>query len=86
MESKKQKIIGIIVQTHRTPIEQADDILSLFGVMPRIVLTQDWYESEEEKNGWLGYVWNEPKGYELEEIINQDKFYNPTQAIFKYME
>lgn len=81
----EKKIIEIITQTHLTPKEQANKVLDLFSVMQRIVLTQDWYEDDEEKNGWFGYGWNEPKGYELEEIIEFDKFSNPTKAIFKYV-
>lgn len=52
--------------------------------MPDIVLTQDWSEDEHEKTGWLGSGWNEPQGYELEEVIEQDKYYNHTKAIFKW--
>jgi len=59
--------------------------LPIHGVMPRIVLTQDWVEDTHEKTGWCGSGWDEPDGYELEEVIEQDKFYNPVKAIFVYV-
>jgi len=50
--------------------------------MPRIVLTQEWTEDEDEKTGWYGSGWYEPDGYVLEEVIEHDKHYNPVKAIF----
>lgn len=35
MENIKQKIVEIITRTHRTPFEQADEILLLFGDVKR---------------------------------------------------
>ena len=52
--------------------------------MPSITLTQTWVEDEEDKNGWLGSGWNEPDGYEIEDVIEQDKYGNDTEAIFIY--
>ena len=53
-------------------------------VMPSIILTQTWVEDEEDKNGWIGSGWGEPEGYEIDDIIEEDKYYNSTKAIFTY--
>lgn len=59
------------------------------GVSPELVYaTQEWSESDTSKTGWEGSGWILPQGfsqanYELEYIVDQDKFYNPTKAIFK---
>lgn len=58
--------------------------LGLFSVMPRIVLEQEWEESTDDKTGWSGSGWNEPEGYELEEVVDYDKYNNPLKAIFVY--
>lgn len=50
-----------------------------------IVLEQEWYESEDEKNGWGSLGWDEPEGYELEEILDTDKHGHPTKAVFIYV-
>ena len=39
MESLKQKIVEIITNRDKTPVEQADEILLLVGVMPRFIVT-----------------------------------------------
>jgi len=37
MENTKQKIVEIITHSHKTPFEQADEILSLFGGSSRFI-------------------------------------------------
>ena len=61
-----------------------DELCVLLGVMPSIILTQTWIEDEEDKNGWVGSGWNEPNGYVLDDVIEEDKYYNSTKAIFTY--
>ena len=48
----------------------------------QIILTQEWIESEDSKTGWIGLGWNEPKDYEINEVLEYDKFYNPVLASF----
>ncbi len=47
MENIRQKIAEIITHTHKTPLEQADEILLLFSVSGRskqLVLFADWLQ------------------------------------------
>lgn len=56
MENIRQKIAEIITHTHRTPLEQADEILLLFSVSGRSEQLPDFlYESDGEiKIGYHG--------------------------------
>lgn len=45
---------------------------------------QDWWEEEESKTGWEGSGWGEEKDFELVEYLEEDKFSNPTKALFRY--
>jgi len=47
MENIKQKIVEIITRTHKTPIEQADEILLLFSVSGRSELLCPFCGSDE---------------------------------------
>ena len=61
-----------------------NELCILLGVMPSIILTQTWVEDEEDKSGWIGSGWGEPEGYEIDDVIEEDKYYNETKAIFSY--
>lgn len=56
-----------------------------------IYATQEWTETVENKSGWESNGWIFPEGlneqdYEIEYVVEQDKFYNPTKATFKLNE
>ena len=46
-----------------------------------LIAYQEWTEDED---GWTGSGWNEPDGYEMQEIIQEDKHSHPTRAVFVY--
>lgn len=48
------------------------------------VCQQQWFESTDDKTGWVSYGWNEGDDFELVEHLDIDKFGNPTKAIFVY--
>lgn len=92
MENIRQKIAEIITHTHKTPLEQADEILLLFGVSPRIILVQQWEEDPDDKTGWSTWGWEyengnlfDEVGYELEEVLEEDKYGHITKARFKFV-
>jgi hypothetical protein len=47
MEDIKQKIVEIITHTHKTPSEQADEILLLFSVIGSYAIVR-WYDNNNE--------------------------------------
>jgi len=75
-------VIGLLSEGDKKPNENSG--LHLQRVMPRIVLTQEWEESTDDKTGWSGSGWNEPEGYQLEEVIDYDKYSHALKAIFVY--
>ena len=53
-----------------------------------IVGYQEWYEDQDSKTGWSGLGWfddgnNSLEGHQLVKYIENDKHYNPIEAIFK---
>ncbi|NJO89612.1 MAG: hypothetical protein HC831_12180 [Chloroflexia bacterium] len=72
--------------------EAIDSILLLFGVRPRIILIQQWEEDHDDKTGWSTWGWQyengnlfDEVGYELEEVLAEDKHGHITKASFKYV-
>ena len=84
----KTEILSILEKVKNgelTPQIAQEQIFILSDVNKRIVLSQDWFESEDSKTGWDTIGWNEPKGFELEKVLNTDKYGNPTLATFIYV-
>lgn len=49
------------------------------------ILYQEWFESTDDKNGWLGSGWGgEEPGLELILHLDMDKYGHPTKGLFKY--
>jgi hypothetical protein len=72
--------------------EAIDSILLLFDISPRIILIQKWEEDPDDKTGWSTWGWEykngnlfDEAGYELEEVLEEDKHGHITKACFKYM-
>lgn len=72
--------------------EAIDSILLLFGVSPCIILIQKWEEDPDDKTGWSTWGWEyengnlfDEVGYELEEVLSEDKYGHITKARFKYV-
>ena len=72
--------------------EAIDSILLLFGVSPRIILIQQWEEDPDDKTGWSTWGWEyengnlfDEVGYELEEVLEEDKYGHIMKARFKYV-
>lgn len=75
-----------------TTDEAIDSILLLFDVSPRIILFQQWEEDPDDKTGWSTWGWEYENGnlfnevgYELEEVLEEDKYGHITKARFKYV-
>lgn len=52
------------------------------------IVQQEWYETEDSKNGWDGHGWEfkddeqlMPDDWKIKKIIDSDKFHNPILAI-----
>lgn len=74
------------------PVEAKEQLLLLFGVSPRIILFQQWEEDPDDKTGWSTWGWEyengnlfDEVGYELEEVLEEDKYGHITKARFKYV-
>ena len=72
--------------------EAIDSILLLFGVSPRIILIQQWEEDPDDKTGWSTWGWEyengnlfDEIGYELEKVLEEDKYGHIRKALFKYV-
>jgi len=72
--------------------EAIDSILLLFGVRPRIILIQQWEEDPDDETCWSTWGWEyengdlyDDVGYELEEVLEEDKYGHITKARFKYV-
>jgi hypothetical protein len=72
--------------------EAVDSILLLFDVRPSIILIQQWEEDPDDKTGWSTWGWEyengnlfDEGGYELEEVLEKDKYGHITKARFKYV-
>ena len=64
----------------------------IHSVSPRIVLFQQWEEDPDDKTGWSTWGWEyengnlfDEVGYELEEVLEEDKYGHITKARFKYV-
>ena len=94
MEIRKE-IAGVLKyfsEEALTTDEAIDSILLLFGVSPRIILFQKWEEDPDDKTGWSTLGWEyengnlfDEVGYELEEVLEEDKYSHITKARFKYV-
>ena len=94
MEIRKE-IAGVLKnfsEKSLTTDEAIDSILLLFGVSPRIILFQQWEEDPDDKTGWSTWGWEyengnlfDEVGYELEEVLEEDKYGHITKARFKYV-
>lgn len=94
MEIRKE-IAGVLKyfsEEALTTDEAIDSILLLFGVSPRIILFQQWEEDSDNKTGWSTWGWEyengnlfDEVGYELEEVLEEDKYGHITKARFKYV-
>lgn len=59
------------------------------SVTERRLVVQGWYETEYSKNGWESYGWQfmdtghfiDGSGYEVTQILDSDKHYNPILGI-----
>ena len=85
MKTDTLSILEKVKNGELTPQVAQEQLFVLFGVSKRIVLSQDWFESNDSKTGWDTIGWNEPKGYELEKVLDTDKYGNPTLATFIYV-
>lgn len=94
MEIRKE-IAGVLKyfsEEALTTDEAIDSILLLFGVSTRIILFQQWEEDPDKKTGWSTWGWEyengnlfDEVGYELEEVLEEDKYGHITKARFKYV-
>ena len=94
MEIRKE-IAGVLKyfsEETLTTDEAIDSILLLFGVSPRIILFQQWEEDPDDKTGWSTWGWEyengnlfDEVGYELEEVLEEDKYGHITKACFKFV-
>lgn len=94
MEIRKE-IAGVLKyfsEEALTTDEAIDSILLLFAVSPRIILFQQWEEDPDNKTGWSTWGWEyengnlfDEVGYELEEVLEEDKYGHITKARFKYV-
>ena len=94
MEIRKE-IAGVLKyfsEEALTTDEAIDSILLLFGVSPRIILFQQWEEDPDDKTGWSTWGWEykngnlfDEVGYELEEVLEEDKYGHITKACFKFV-
>lgn len=94
MEIRKE-IAGVLKyfsEEALTTDEAIDSILLLFGVSPRIILFQQWEEDPDDKTGWSTWGWEYENGnlfnevgYELEEVLEEDKYAHITKARFKFV-
>lgn len=57
-----------------------------------ITLIQKWEEDEHDKTGWSTWGWEDEKGnlfdkagYEIEKVLEEDKYGHITKAVFKYV-
>ena len=56
-------------------------------VIERRIVTQDWYETDKNKNGWVSYGWFFDDGeymgtdWTIVRHIHIDKFGNPLRAV-----
>jgi len=62
--------------------------MNIMKITERRIVEQQWYETELSKTGWDSHGWvfkddNTPIDYNFEviEILEYDKFYNPILAI-----
>ena len=92
MEDKIHEIITDLLRDDLSKQDAIDLILGLFKISPKIVLFQNWEEDHNEKTGWSTWGWEyesghmfEEVGYELEEVLERDKYGNATRALFKYV-
>lgn len=94
MEIRKE-IAGVLKyfsEEALTTDEAIDSILLLFDVSPSIILFQQWEEDPDDKTGWSTWGWEyengnlfDEVGYELEEVLEEDKYGHITKARFKYV-
>lgn len=94
MEIRKE-IAGVLKyfsEEALTTDEAIDSILLLFDVSPSIILFQQWEEDPDDKTGWSTWGWEyengnlfDEVGYELEEVLEEDKYGHFTKARFKYV-
>ena len=61
-----------------------DDLINQRALTIPVVMLRLEEKLQEYKSGWIGSGWNEPKGYVLDDVIEEDKYYNSTKAIFTY--
>ena len=91
----KEKVLDIakkIYHNHITPEVATELIFEMFGIKPSIILYQEWEEDHVDGTGWSTWGWEDENGnffdesgYELEEVLDQDKHGNITKARFKYV-
>jgi hypothetical protein len=92
MRTEVKYILELIRDKTITIDNGTDRILNLFGVSPRIILIQQWEEDPDDKTGWSTWGWEyengnlfDEVGYELEEVLEEDKYGHITKARFKYV-
>jgi hypothetical protein len=64
MENKRQKIAEIITHTHKTPLEQADEILLLFSVSGSSSPDDFWKQEYDEAVKEIGNLQDQLKDAE----------------------
>jgi hypothetical protein len=90
-----KKITDIISRhiggTYEAKQKCAEEILCLFGKSD-IILIQQWEEDPNDKTGWSTWGWEyengnlfDEVGYELKEVLEEDKYGHITKACFKYV-
>lgn len=67
-------------------LETAENELNILaGFKKYLILTKIWNESSEDKTGWESSEWNEPENFEIDKILDTDKYSHSTIALFKYI-
>ena len=54
----------------------------LSNISNYIILSQTWFETDQNKNGWDTFGWNKPDNYELDKVLDTDIFGHPILGMF----
>ena len=91
----RDKIVSVLGKFYVDDLgidETIDSIMSICGISPDIILVQQWEEDSESLTGWSSWGWFyengnifDEVGYEIDEVLESDKFGNILKARFKHI-